>query len=49
MYIIIYILYYHSFIFTFDMYDNSKIIIILSELFLNITIIITEYKEKFLF
>lgn len=49
MYIIIYILYHHSFIFTFDMYDNSKIIIILSELFLNITIIITEYKEKFLF
>lgn len=36
------------FFLTFDMYDNSNIIIILSELlFLNITIIIIlEYKEK---
>lgn len=44
MYIIIYIFTY-SFIFIFDI-DNSKIIILSEPLFLNITIIITEYKKK---
>lgn len=53
MYIIIYIFTY-SFIFIFDIdntklynIDNSKIIILSEPLFLNITIIITEYKKKF--
>lgn len=52
MYIIIYIFTY-SFIFIFDIdntklynIDNSKIIILSEPLFLNITIIITEYKKK---
>lgn len=47
MYIIIYIFTY-SFIFIFDI-DNSKIIILSEPLFLNITIIITEYKKKIFF
>lgn len=55
MYIIIYIFTY-SFIFIFDIdntklynIDNSKIIILSEPLYLNITIIITEYKKKIFF